>query len=79
VIVTGRQRVIDWARDGKSGTAVEVDAAAVGHDLRFGLSQFRTVLRPGDSPAFFGDPKDAPAEDPLEGVSSRFVRAQRPR
>ncbi len=39
VIVTGRQRIVD-------GATVEVDATAVGHDLRRGLSSFRTVVRP---------------------------------
>jgi single-strand DNA-binding protein len=38
VIVTGRQRIV-------AGTAIEVDATAVGHDLRYGLSSFRTVAR----------------------------------
>jgi single-strand DNA-binding protein len=38
VIVTGRQRI------GESG-GVEVDAAAVGHDLRYGLSSFRAVAQ----------------------------------
>ncbi|HEV3174242.1 MAG TPA: single-stranded DNA-binding protein [Actinocrinis sp.] len=38
VIVTGRQRIVE-------GATVEVDATAVGHDLRRGLSSFRTVAR----------------------------------
>jgi single-strand DNA-binding protein len=38
VIVTGRQRIV-------AGAGVEVDATAVGHDLRYGLSSFRTMVR----------------------------------
>ena len=38
VIVTGRQRIVE-------GAGVEVDATAVGHDLRCGLSSFRIVAR----------------------------------
>jgi len=45
VIVTGRQRVLDWTREGRRCTAVEVEAVAVGHDLRYGLSNFRAVTR----------------------------------
>jgi single-strand DNA-binding protein len=36
IIVTGRQRIVE-------GAGVEVDATAVGHDLRYGLSSFRAV------------------------------------
>lgn len=40
VIVTGRLRVRDWQNDEKTGTTVEVDAEALGHDLTFGTSEF---------------------------------------
>ncbi len=45
VLVTGRQRVRNWERDGKSGTAVEIDAVAVGHDMFRGQSRFTRVVR----------------------------------
>lgn len=40
VIVTGRLRVRKWENEEKSGTAVEIDAEALGHDLRWGISRF---------------------------------------
>jgi len=40
VIVTGRLRIRDWQTDEKSGTSIEVDADALGHDLTFGTSEF---------------------------------------
>lgn len=40
VIVHGRLRVKQWESGEKSGVAVEVDADALGHDLRWGVSQF---------------------------------------
>ena len=62
VIVTGRQRIAE-------GGAVEVDAAAVGHDLRYGLSSFRAVARrygpadPGAAAAALADPIQPPGAD----------------
>ncbi len=40
VIVTGRLRVRDWDTGTKKGTSIEIDADAVGHDLRWGTSAF---------------------------------------
>jgi len=40
VIVSGRLRVRRWESEGKAGTSVEIDADAVGHDLRWGVSAF---------------------------------------
>ncbi|MFA5606515.1 MAG: single-stranded DNA-binding protein [Leucobacter sp.] len=40
VIATGRVRVRDWKSQEKSGTSIEVDAEALGHDLRWGVSRF---------------------------------------
>ena len=41
VIVSGRLRIRDWKTEEKSGTSVEVDADALGHDVRWGVSTFR--------------------------------------
>lgn len=43
VIVTGRLRVRDWQTEERSGTAVEIEADAVGHDLTWGTSMFGRV------------------------------------
>lgn len=40
VILTGRLRVRTWESGGKQGTAVEVDAEAIGHDLLWGTTSF---------------------------------------
>lgn len=45
VLVSGRLRVRPWQNDeGKSGLAVEVEADALGHDLRWGTSEFTRSL-----------------------------------
>ncbi|WP_261623596.1 single-stranded DNA-binding protein [Nesterenkonia marinintestina] len=47
VVVTGRLRVRRWENDaGARGTAVEIDADGLGHDLTFGTGSF-TRISPG--------------------------------
>lgn len=41
VIVSGRLRVRSWESGEKSGTSVDIDADALGHDVRWGVSTFR--------------------------------------
>ena len=51
VIVTGRLRVRQWATDsGRSGTSVDIDADAVGHDLMWGTANFRRSIAEKASP-----------------------------
>ncbi len=40
VIVHGRLRIRSWESDEKSGTSVEIEAEAIGHDLRWGVTAF---------------------------------------
>ena len=47
VIVTGRVRVRPWEKDGRTGTSVEVDADALGHDLFWGTSSFVRTIASG--------------------------------
>lgn len=54
VIVTGRLRIRNWESNGKSGTSVDIDADAIGHDLRWGTSAYLRASRAtavGDAPA----------------------------
>jgi len=46
IVLTGRLRVRDWDNGERSGTSVEIEADAIGHDQSWGTSQFvRTVLQ----------------------------------
>lgn len=46
VLVSGRLSVREWQNEARSGTVVEIDADAVGHDLCWGSSEFsRTIKR----------------------------------
>jgi single-strand DNA-binding protein len=40
ILVSGRLKVRDWDNGERSGTSVEVEASAIGHDLNFGTSSF---------------------------------------
>ena len=71
VIVTGRQRIVGEGRDGRedrsgtgAGAVVEVDATAVGHDLRYGLSNFRMAR--------------SRASDGVESLGARPDASERP-
>lgn len=45
ILVTGKLKVRDWDNGERSGTSVELEADALGHDLTWGNSAFtRTVL-----------------------------------
>jgi single-strand DNA-binding protein len=45
VIVTGRLRIFERERDGRSSLTVQVDALTVGHDLNRGTTTFTRVKR----------------------------------
>lgn len=45
VIVYGRMRINQWVNGERSGTTVEIDAYNVGHDLSWGQSTFRKVVK----------------------------------
>lgn len=45
VIVTGRLRIRTWDNNGKQGMSADIDAEAVGHDLRWGTSVYTRAHR----------------------------------
>lgn len=55
VIVSGRLRVRAWESNGKHGTSVDIEADAIGHDLRWGTAAYR----PGPRRIGRGDAEDA--------------------
>lgn len=71
VVVSGRLRLRAWETGEKSGTAVEIEADAIGHDLAWGVASYTKVrsARAADAPA--GAESDgAPAGDPETGAGS---------
>ncbi|MFS0893635.1 single-stranded DNA-binding protein [Microbacterium sp. 179-I 3D3 NHS] len=41
IIVTGRLRIRTWESNGRQGTSVDIEADAIGHDLRWGTTAYR--------------------------------------
>lgn len=72
VIIHGRLRVRKWESAEKSGVAVEVDADALGHDVRWGVSQF---TKRSNSPSSDGPEEDAGAE-PVERIAEQIAGTQ---
>lgn len=59
VVVAGRLRVHEWENDSSQGTAVEIEADSLGHDLLWGTTEYSKNTRPAD---------DREDEDSLERV-----------
>ncbi|MEJ6489341.1 single-stranded DNA-binding protein [Leucobacter sp. USCH14] len=82
VIVHGRLRVRKWETEEKSGTAVEIEADALGHDLRWGVSSFtkRTASAPEavGSQETFGEPADDALPHGWAGAAAAAETQQSP-
>lgn len=58
VVVTGRVRVREWEHDSGSGTAVEIEADALGHDLLWGTTEYSRNRSPRDDLSIEDDESD---------------------
>ncbi len=45
VLVTGRLRISEWGDGDKRGVNIDLDAEALGHDLRWGTASFTRTIR----------------------------------
>jgi single-strand DNA-binding protein len=68
ILVTGRLRIRDWENSGKSGTNIEIEADALGHDLSWGTAAFSRGAgsTPVDTTGAGSATTDAAAEFPTE-------------
>ncbi len=80
VVVAGRLRLRTWENDGRKGMEAEIDAEALGHDLRFGTSAFQRTaprapaVRGGDEDAW-ATPGAAPEAEPEPHPDAELVDA----
>ena len=72
VVLTGRLRVRNWDTGEKRGTSVDIDADAIGHDLLFGTSTFRS-----DEPGSAGSSSTTESWTAAETERRRVGRARR--
>lgn len=76
VVVTGRVRIREWAKDERRGVTVDVEAESIGHDLAWGTSTFSRIVTssadpvPQDGPG--GDAVDVPSPGPQESEPVPF-------
>ncbi len=73
VIVSGRVKVRDWETGDRTGTTVEIEADALGHDLGWGTSSFTRTIT---SKSVSNDEEPAPEQDvaPEEADSDESPR-----
>ena len=45
ILVRGRLRMRDWTSGERTGVSIEIEADGIGHDLAWGRTEFRRVLR----------------------------------
>lgn len=86
VLVSGKLKVRDWDNGVKSGTDVDIEADAIGHDLRWGTSRFarpEAPASPQSSPEDVWAPDDASdgangeAADAASAASASAVEPRR--
>ena len=64
VLVTGRLKIRDWQNGERTGTTIEIEAEAIGHDLAWGTAAFTRSVSTATA---------APAEPPAEEFPSEIV------
>lgn len=77
VIVTGRLKLREWESGGKKGLSADIDADAIGHDLRWGASAFvkaRSASTPTAVPSADSSPSPQDADSAGAGESG-FIEA----
>jgi single-strand DNA-binding protein len=69
VVVCGRLRLRAWETGEKSGTAVEIEADAIGHDLAWGVTSYTKVrsARPADASGEDAEHDGAPSAETGSG------------
>lgn len=72
VIVSGRLRMRPWEKEDRRGTSVEIEADALGHDVRWGVSRFdKRVGNRSDSDAEAQSQEPANVPAPNESTSTQ--------
>lgn len=66
IIVTGKLRIRTWESNGKQGTSVDIEADAIGHDLRWGTSAF--LARSRANPTAADQATASPQRQSAEGI-----------
>lgn len=68
VMVSGRLRMRNWEKDDRRGVSIEIEADALGHDVRWGVSSFEKRVKARPETAVEGE-DEAPLSDEAELTS----------
>jgi single-strand DNA-binding protein len=71
VVLSGRLRIRDWENGERTGTTVDIEVDALGHDLAWGTSAFTRSISTSS-------PKDAAAETAPDGEAAPDEAAEAP-
>lgn len=71
VVLTGRVKVREWENDSGKGTAVEIDAEAIGPDLMWGTTVFQRDGAPGSTSTAPSDTWAVPGTGGADAAGSR--------
>jgi single-strand DNA-binding protein len=71
VVATGRLRIREWENGDRTGTNIEIEADAMGHDLTWGSSAFSRTI----SSTTAATSTDAPAEVSAEATDEASAEA----
>jgi single-strand DNA-binding protein len=72
VIVTGRLRIREWAKDERNGLSIDIEADAIGHDLTWGTSTYaRTITSTADDDAAIAEPGTSTEQSSESSVVSQ--------
>jgi single-strand DNA-binding protein len=80
VLVTGRLKIRDWENGERTGTTVEIDADAIGHDLSWGTASFTRTIAAATAAADeaaepVADESDSDADAAAEATEAEPVDA----
>lgn len=67
ILVTGKLRIREWENSGKTGTNIDIEADALGHDLSWGTAAFSRGA--GSTPADIGSDSGGGSGDDGTGAS----------
>ncbi len=68
IVVTGRLRIREWENGERSGTNIDVEADAIGHDLSWGTSVFSRSISSSSSTA--SSSASAPNDDDVDEAAA---------
>lgn len=82
VVITGKLKIREWENGDRTGTTIEIDAEALGHDLMWGSSSFtRSVATnagavAAEFPAGLSDAEPAPDAETDAGAGEALIEEE---